>query len=909
MTKLVNLEKEKKLWERMCGIKTKIENLLKSTNTGICTHSVKFLETLLLTWSDPTVTGNAPPFNPGGFELSSIPEENYIITRSELATQGKLMLNTLFKRLEDESLPASNVTAIINSLTVIVKQRTQFIAEITDILVDYHTNIPETLTKTQKKSITYALKMAMNVILKLHINGPWNDRLQQCLSGRIAKGAKRKSMSQDEFGNKVSKTQTRPYMTHTVSPSGIPINASTKFMFNPQTLYYVLQLPTNMAADLVIENLRAMVLPTTPQPGISPLDPRAQSTRPREERTQDIIQKEIASTKESTEKMEMDNVTTTEEVQEPKVSVQAQSIGSRSVSRILRSTVSRAKRLETNPNASFVNESLVSKIVSILPLDDPGIQLVYDFISHSIAIPEEDIEIPMNNGTPTQAQNIILYWLNLEYARLVVDSEKDTKERYNIILNTIIRVFQNSTSPTTLLSNVMLNAPYLTDDVFDVLKNYSQETEKLINGLSSLRDLVVLRPFYREKSLDLLLTFISHEDDIICTEAIKLTTQKKVLQSESVFQRVKAFAIKMMNSIITEEYETFVKNAEAGTDTSKEAPANPVEEALKEQPIVQEINAQLVEKDIHKKLLLFTALCLKRHELISDYLYVLNQSNIPQVKKVMLQIYNDIIRKIGMNSEGLLAFIASYPSDLERYILRALHVLTEKNDPTPSLVKVVLDVYKNIKSDARLLIFILSGLTREEAITYLPKIVSLPKEDLSRAIYRLLDPKRSTPLKPADLLVQLHLINPEKHNITWEKLAEATQFCFSRTEVVVNKEVLASVLQQLVDITPLPLLFLRTVNQTIEKCGELLNFVLGILSRLVTKQIWTDNVRWRGFVKACSKALPHSIQVILQLPGKQFENILNEIPDLRARIIAHLEMTNKMNMIPKELQRILDVQN
>jgi hypothetical protein len=47
---------------------------------------------------------------------------------------------------------------------------------------------------------------------------------------------------------------------------------------------------------------------------------------------------------------------------------------------------------------------------------------------------------------------------------------------------------------------------------------------------------------------------------------------------------------------------------------------------------------------------------------------------------------------------------------------------------------------------------------------------------------------------------------------------------------------LAIVLQQLIDVSPLPALLMRTVIQTVSKYPKLTGFVMGLLARLITKQ-------------------------------------------------------------------------
>ena len=68
----------------------------------------------------------------------------------------------------------------------------------------------------------------------------------------------------------------------------------------------------------------------------------------------------------------------------------------------------------------------------------------------------------------------------------------------------------------------------------------------------------------------------------------------------------------------------------------------------------------------------------------------------------------------------------------------------------------------------------------------------------------------SSPLTPADLLVALHDIDLEKNQM--KTVISATGYCFSQPAVFTH-EVLALVLQQLVERDPLPILIMRTVMQ------------------------------------------------------------------------------------------------
>jgi symplekin len=134
-------------------------------------------------------------------------------------------------------------------------------------------------------------------------------------------------------------------------------------------------------------------------------------------------------------------------------------------------------------------------------------------------------------------------------------------------------------------------------------------------------------------------------------------------------------------------------------------------------------------------------------------------------------------------------------------------------------------------------------------------------------------------------------------------LIEVIQILFEDNRAVVKQDVMAAVLQQLCDITPLPMLFMRTVIQTVARIKTMGNFVIGILSRLIMKQIWNDSRLWEGFVTCLKIMMPQSITVLLQLPAAQFEQVLKKNADIRDKLLA--AQSKGLVMIPKTLHQIL----
>jgi symplekin len=133
-------------------------------------------------------------------------------------------------------------------------------------------------------------------------------------------------------------------------------------------------------------------------------------------------------------------------------------------------------------------------------------------------------------------------------------------------------------------------------------------------------------------------------------------------------------------------------------------------------------------------------------------------------------------------------------------------------------------------------------------------------------------------LTPVELLVLIHLSEKE---IGIKQSIEAVAICFSMTEAF-RPEVLGAFMQQIVDEATLPTLFMRTVIQAVTTYKSLQPYVSNtLLSRLITKKIWTMPQLWQGFIRCAKVIAPHSYGAILQLPRDQIKEVVTKQPDLR----------------------------
>lgn len=84
------------------------------------------------------------------------------------------------------------------------------------------------------------------------------------------------------------------------------------------------------------------------------------------------------------------------------------------------------------------------------------------------------------------------------------------------------------------------------------------------------------------------------------------------------------------------------------------------------------------------------------------------------IKRIILRLIENPIRNMGMDSSEFLKLVEECPKGAETLVTRVIHVLTDKEAPTPELVNRVRELYSTRISDVRFLIPVLNGLTKSE---------------------------------------------------------------------------------------------------------------------------------------------------------------------------------------------------
>jgi symplekin len=312
------------------------------------------------------------------------------------------------------------------------------------------------------------------------------------------------------------------------------------------------------------------------------------------------------------------------------------------------------------------------------------------------------------------------------------------------------------------------------------------------------------------------------------------------------------------------------------------------------------------EESIKTCLYLYLELIPVNHSLIHplSQIYI---GSISEVKRIILKMLETPIKSMGMSSTELMRLVEEFSPGCETFVLRIIHILTESSMPSDELVEKVKNLYENRIPDVRFLIPIISGLGKKEIIKALPQLIKLSQKNqnfVKEIFNRILRnnivssvPIKS-PLTPAELLISLHQIDSSACDL--KTIMNATSICFGDKQLYTH-EVLADVIQQLIDITPIPKLFMRTLIQSLTIYPQnLTKLVVIMMQRLIGKEIWkADPKVWEGFIKCCQKIkqISHlAPNILLKLKEAQLEDVFKNAPDLKEYLCKYIS-----NLAPEQV--------
>ncbi|XP_010921456.1 uncharacterized protein [Elaeis guineensis] len=529
----------------------------------------------------------------------------------------------------------------------------------------------------------------------------------------------------------------------------------------------------------------------------------------------------------------------------------------------------------------------------------------------------------------------VLYHLHTVIISDLDESSSSATSSYERFLLAVAKALLDSLPASDKsFSKLLAEAPFLPDSTLKLLEDlchshgYShlakdtRDADRVTQGLGAVWSLILGRPPSRQACLDIALKCAVHSQDEVRAKAIRLVSNKLYPLSYA-SDVIEQFATRMLLSVVnqrvsegelkpacfseqrseTGSQETSIsgsQNSEVGASESENIKG--IQTYLPREPAMSFSQAQ-------RQTSLFFALCTKKPSLLKLVFDIYGVAP-KAVKQSIHRHVTVLVRTLGSSYPELLHMISDPPEGSENLIMLVLQTMTEEATPSAELIAAVKHLYETKLKDVAILIPMLSSLSKDEVLPIFPRLVDLPLEKFQTALARILQGSAHTgpALTPAEVLIAIHDIDPEKDGVALKKITDACTACFEQ-RTVFTQHVLAKSLSHLVEQVPLPLLFMRTVIQAIDAFPTLVDFVMGVLSKLVSKQIWKMPKLWVGFLKCASQTQPHSFHVLLQLPPPQLESALNKYPNLRGPLAAYANQPNIRNSLSRQTLKVVGLVN
>ncbi|KAB0398555.1 hypothetical protein E2I00_009906, partial [Balaenoptera physalus] len=898
-------ELQEACWDMVSAMAGDIILLLDSDNDGIRTHAIKFVESLIVTLSPRMADSEVPRRQEHDISLDRIPRDHPYIQYNVLWEEGKAALEQLLKFMVHPAISSINLTTALGSLANIARQRPMFMSEVIQAYETLHANLPPTLAKSQVSSVRKNLKLHLLSVLKHQASLEFQAQIttllvdlgtpQAEIARNMPSGKDARKRPRDDSDSTLKKMKLEPNLGEddedkdlepgpsATSKASAQISGQSDTDITAEFLQPLLT-PDNVA-NLVLISMVYLpeAMPASFQAIYTPVESAGTEAQIKHlarlmatQMTAAGLGPGVEQTKQCKEEPKEEKVVKPESVLiKRRLSAQGQAIsvvGSLSSMSTLEEEAPQAKRRPepiipvTQPRlAGASGRKKIFRLSDVLkPLTDAQVEAMKLGAVKRILRAEKAVACSgaaqvrikilaslvtqFDSGLKAEVLSFILEdvrarldlafaWLYQEYNAYLAAGAAGTLDKYEDCLIRLLSGIQEKPDQKDgIFTKVVLEAPLITESALEVIRKYCE--------------------------------------DEVRSQALLFI--KRMYEKEQLREYVEKFALNYLQLLVHPNPPSVLFGADKDT----------------------EVAAPWTEETVKQCLYLYLALLPQNHKLIHELAAVYTEA-IADIKRTVLRVIEQPIRGMGMNSPELLLLVENCPKGAETLVTRCLHSLTDKVPPSPELVKRVRDLYHKRLPDVRFLIPVLNGLEKKEVIQALPKLIKLNPIVVKEVFNRLLGTQHGegnsalSPLNPGELLIALHNIDSSKCDM--KSIIKATNLCFAERNVYTS-EVLAVVMQQLMEQSPLPMLLMRTVIQSLTMYPRLGGFVMNILSRLIMKQVWKYPKVWEGFIKCCQRTKPQSFQVILQLPPQQL-GAQAHIPN---SIMTILEASGKQEPETKE---------
>ncbi|CAD0197620.1 unnamed protein product [Chrysodeixis includens] len=162
------------VWENITQLKLLVLNMIDNDNEGIRTHSIKFLEEVVLLQTTSEGSGDE-------FSLETLPPHLTFINRRALEEESEHIFKLLVKFHNSQHISSVNLMACMTTLCLLAKFRPKFMPRVIQALGDLHTTLPPTLSQSQVNSVRKHLKMLLVNLIKHPSSNDMMPQLTQLL--------------------------------------------------------------------------------------------------------------------------------------------------------------------------------------------------------------------------------------------------------------------------------------------------------------------------------------------------------------------------------------------------------------------------------------------------------------------------------------------------------------------------------------------------------------------------------------------------------------------------------------------------------------------------------------------------------------------------------------------------------
>jgi len=534
-------------------------------------------------------------------------------------------------------------------------------------------------------------------------------------------------------------------------------------------------------------------------------------------------------------------------------------------------------------------------------------------------------------------REVALLWLTQE----ATSFESAVLGRYEAVLNGIVsRATAQLQDRDRSLAALLVDVPELPDSTVQLVLAVARDPARATIGLAALRDLIMKRPRDADSLLQHLLSLTSEVDTRVRTPAVSLVANKflgdrfgpatkeaakALVQSaleenkEAVDLSAEADRCAAALATVREKSvaaETAVADAEAAlqaalvkvrteersmesieaAELAQQQAATRREEAAALRTTLAEAQATFDQADaeanawVECRINLFLALCTKEPATLLPALGGYYGDANERVRALLRTMVSNLTATLGNDCEPLHTFVATVTGEAVALGLQVLNTWVESKDRTPALVVRTARAAADALDDVRFLVPVLANLPRAQVLAALPKLLVLSEAEIAGAVERLCSSE--SVLSAKELFIELHVLPgalDASDQGVFRGAMVATQLCLTSLKSSFTQDVVASALQQLVDRTPTPHLFMRNVIVSVGQFPRLKKLVVNtILRTLSGRAVWRDHDNvWKGFVRAARMLLPDSCPALAQVPADKLDGLLSEEPGFVRYLAAY----------------------